>query len=105
MPELSKLQRELISRGTLVLLALLLFYGGYRSMRSGYVSQAEFDAKYPEFADREERGTSGALIMYIIGGLLFLGGGFLAFMAFASPARLASAMGPPDTSRRDWDDD
>src|SRR5688500_16878211 len=105
MAELSKLQRELISRGTLVVLALVLFYGGYRSVRNGYESQAEFDAKYPEYADREERGTSGALTMYMIGGALCLGGGFLAFMALASPARFAGALGPPDTRLRDWDDD
>ena len=105
MAELTKFQRELISRGTLVVLALLLLIGGYRCIRAGYSWQAEFDEKHPEYAGREERSTSGAGIPYAAGTVLLMGGAFLAFMGLAPSWRFARAMGPPRTSISRWDDD
>ena len=105
MPELTKLQRELVSRGTLVVLALLLLYGSYRCFAAGNAWQREFDVKHPEYVGRREQGTSGALIPYAAGVVLLAGGGFLGFMGLASGWRFARAMGPPDTSRTSWDED
>ena len=104
MSQLTEFQRELISRGTLVVLALILLYGSFRCFRAGYSWQAEFDEEHPEYADREERGTSGAAIPYVAGAVLLAGGGFLAFMGLASSWRFARAMGPPDTNL-EWEDD
>jgi hypothetical protein len=105
MPELTKFQRELISRGTLVVLALILLFGSFRCFRAGYSWQKEFDEKHPEYADREERATSGAAIPYAAGAVLLAGGAFLGFMGLASTWRFAKAMGPPQTSISRWDDD
>jgi hypothetical protein len=104
MAELSKLQRELISRGTLLVLALLLLYGGFRAIRVGYVAQAEFDQRHPEYLDRAERGTSGAMLFYVGGAVLLLAGGFLAFMGLASMRTFERAMGPPNLDTSPWDD-
>src|SRR5689334_4284103 len=103
MPELSKFQRALISRGTLVVLALALLYGGYRAVHAGYTAQAEFDAKHPEYVRREEQGTSGAMIFYVVGGVLLLAGAFLGFMGVVSMATFGRVMGPPNLSTTPWD--
>jgi hypothetical protein len=105
MPELSPFHRELISRGTLVVLALLLLYGGYRCIRTGMAWQADFDAKHPEYVDREERGTSGALIPYLGGAVLLLLGGFLGFMGVTPSGTFGEMMGPPNLDTGDLDDD
>ncbi len=71
--------RNLISRGTLAVVGLLVFYGGYACMASAvdmYRDEKQRIAKLPpRTVGHSRRGTdSGFMLVGIVGGVLLLGG-------------------------------
>ena len=107
MPELSKLQRELISRGAMVALALVLLFGGYACLRKarqvaeGHRARTEQNAR--PVADRglPEPGSAGAGVLNLIGYALLLAGGVFVLMAVLPPETFGRIMGPPNTTLYD----
>jgi hypothetical protein len=104
MAELSKLHREIISRSTMAVVALALLYGGYRCMRAGNEWSHAFRDQNDYASRRQVRRGSGAGYAYGAGVLLLIGGGVFGLMAVVPAETFARLMGPPDTSRRSWDE-
>jgi hypothetical protein len=103
MAELTKLQRELISRGTMAVLSLALLYGGYRCFRAGYDWHQQFKEQSTHSTYRGRRTGSPALLPYLAGGVLLLGGAVFGLMAVTRAETFARIMGPPDLSMPDDD--
>ena len=103
MAELSKLQRELISRATMAVLSIALLYGGYRCFRAGYEWHQQFKEQTTHSTYRNRRTGSPAVLPYIAGVVLLLGGGVFGLMAVTRADTFARIMGPPDLSMPDDD--
>jgi hypothetical protein len=104
MAELSKLHRELVSRGAMLVVAAALLYGGWRCVKAA--SDVDDWAKGVREEQRQSyrarRSTNRAsLILYVAGGALLLGGGVFGLMAVVPANTFARLMGPPNFSHYD----
>ncbi len=99
--ELTRFQRELISRSAMVIVALTLLLGGYKCMRAGQKVESEHRASQEQNrrppTDRRARDPGGgaAPLLNLLGGALLLGGGVFTLMAVLPPEKFARLMGPP----------
>src|SRR4051794_21538395 len=94
--ELTRLQREIISRAAMAVLGVGLLYGGFRCLKTGWEFQREFREKHPSGASRYGRRWSGAGLPILIGSVLVLLGAPFALAAAVPPNWFAKVMGPPN---------
>jgi hypothetical protein len=94
--ELSKLQRELISRCAMAVLGLGLMYGGYRCLRTAWDLQTEYRENHPGRTYGRTRSSSGAGLPSLIGYVLVIAGAPFALAAFVPTSWFARVMGPPN---------
>jgi hypothetical protein len=104
--ELTKFQREIISRATIGVIALALLYGGWRCIAAGVEWSREFRERNPDrrlkTARRSSGRSSGAGYAYLAGGLLILCGG-VAGLAAVVPSETFGRIMKPGSKSSLWD--
>jgi hypothetical protein len=94
--ELTKLQREIISRAAMAVVGLALLYGGYRCFRVGREFQREFREQRPGRTYRQERRSGDGGLPIFIGVVLVISAVPFGLAAVLPTAWFAKVMGPPN---------
>lgn len=80
-------QKELISRGAMLLLGAPMVFGGVKSCQAGHRISTEYYGTHPERTytrrDRSQRENTGAGLPNLVGASLLLFGGVLSIAALA----------------------